>query len=104
MDAFIKEGVLEIGSYQVKVCNRNSRATVDQDRLKQGILLVLRDYGVKRAVIGLAIVTDDTIQKMNKQFLDHDYATDVLSFPLFDNENEEGFLEGGNRDKLRYCT
>ena len=94
MDAFIKEDVLRIGSYQVNICNRNSRATVDQERLKQGILLVLRDYGVKRAVIGLAIVTDDTIQKMNKQFLDHDYATDVLSFPLFDNENEEGILEG----------
>ena len=94
MSTFIKEDVLEIGSYKVNVSNQNPRAKVDQERLKQGILLVLRDYGVKRAVIGLAIVTDDTIQKMNKQFLDHDYATDVLSFPLFDNENEEGILEG----------
>ena len=67
---------------------------MDQERLKQGIQLVLRDYEVKRAVIGLAIVTDDTIQKMNKRFLDHDYATDVLSFPLSDSEHETDVLEG----------
>ena len=94
MSTFIKEDVLEIGSYKVNVSNQNPRAKVDQERLKQGIQLVLRDYEVKRAVIGLAIVTDDTIQKMNKRFLDHDYATDVLSFPLSDSEHETDVLEG----------
>ncbi len=94
MSTFIKEDVLENGSHQVNICNQNSRAIVDQERLKQGILLVLRDYEVKQAVVGLAIVTDDTIQKMNKRFLDHDYATDVLSFPLSDSEHETDVLEG----------
>ena len=31
---------------------------------------------------------------MNKRFLDHDYATDVLSFPLSDSEHETDVLEG----------
>lgn len=94
MSTFITEDVLEIGSYKVNVSNQNPRAKVDQERLKQGIQLVLRDYEVKRAFIGLAIVTDDTIQKMNKRFLDHDYATDVLSFPLSGNEYKTDILEG----------
>lgn len=85
---------MENGSHQVNICNQNSRAIVDEERLKQGILLVLRDYEVKQAVVGLAIVTDDTIQKMNKRFLDHDYATDVLSFPLSDSQHETDVLEG----------
>ena len=94
MSTVIKRDLLEIGSHQVNICNQNSRALVDQELLKQGVLLVLRDYEVKQAVIGLAIVTDETIQKMNKRFLDHDYATDVLSFPLSDREHETGVLEG----------
>ena len=94
MSTFIKEDVLENGSHQVNICNQNSRAIVDQERLKQGILLVLRNYKVKQAVVGLAIVTDDTIRKMNKRFLNHDYATDVLSFPLSDSEHETDVLEG----------
>ena len=52
MSTFIKEDVLENGSHQVNICNQNSRAIVDQERLKQGILLVLRDYEVKQAVVG----------------------------------------------------
>ncbi|MFP4370222.1 MAG: rRNA maturation RNase YbeY [Candidatus Kapaibacterium sp.] len=39
--------------------------------------------------INVIITDDDTIKKLNKEFLNHDYATDVLSFML-----EEEPLEG----------
>ena len=35
-----------------------------------------------RAEISVAIVDDPTIHRLNKDFLDHDYPTDVLSFVL----------------------
>ena len=92
MNTSISEDNLDTEAYRVNVCNQLSQATVDQDLLKQGICLVLEDYQIERAVIGLAIVADDVIQKMNKQFLDHDYATDVLSFPL--SNKAEKILEG----------
>ena len=44
--------------------------------------LVLRRLGqVGRVKIELALVGDTTIQDLNKRFLQHDYPTDVLSFP-----------------------
>ena len=79
-------------AHLVNICNQTQQATVDQDRLRQGILLVLQEHEVKRAVIGLAIVTDLTIHKMNRQYLDHDYTTDVLSFPL--SSGTDDVLEG----------
>ena len=36
--------------------------------------------------ISVAVVDDPTIQRLNRQFLNHDYATDVLSFDLRDEE------------------
>ena len=77
---------------RVNICNQTPQATIDQDRLRQGVLLVLQEHGIQRAVIGLAIVTDAAIHKMNRQYLDHDYATDVLSFPL--SSDGDDVLEG----------
>ncbi|MBC21081.1 MAG: rRNA maturation RNase YbeY [Planctomycetaceae bacterium] len=88
----ISESTFDTGPYQVNICNQTSQKAVNQNLLRQGICLVLQDYKIERAVIGLGIITDDAIQKMNKQFLDHDYATDVLSFPL--SENVRHVLEG----------
>ena len=76
----------------VNICNQTKCTSIDQDRLQQGICLVLQEHRVARAIIGLAIVTDDTIHKMNRQYLKHDYTTDVLSFPL--SSPEAPVLEG----------
>ena len=37
---------------------------------------------VESAEISVAIVDDSQIQSINRQFLNHDFATDVISFPL----------------------
>ena len=79
-------------AHQVNICNQAPQATIDQDRLRQGVLLVLQEHGIQRAVIGLAIVTDTAMQQMNRQYLNHDYATDVLSFPL--SSDGDDVLEG----------
>ena len=39
---------------------------------------------IPESEISVAIVSDDRIQEINKQFLDHDYATDVITFNLGD--------------------
>jgi probable rRNA maturation factor len=36
-------------------------------------------------------VDDETIHGLNRRFLDHDFPTDVITFPL---EEEDGHLEG----------
>ena len=41
--------------------------------------------------INVRICTDETIHAVNRQYLDHDYPTDVISFPY---EFEPPFVEG----------
>jgi probable rRNA maturation factor len=49
--------------------------------LKSAATAVLDGEGVREAKITLAFVNSPHIQRLNKQFLDHDEPTDVLTFP-----------------------
>ncbi|RIK77346.1 MAG: rRNA maturation RNase YbeY [Planctomycetota bacterium] len=59
-------------------------APVDAARLESAVRLALADSPYDRGEISVAIVDDRTIHRLNRQFLEHDYPTDVLSFPLVD--------------------
>lgn len=59
---------------------------VDTDSLIAGVEQVLADHGIVRSEISIAIVDDPTIRALNKQYLAHDYETDVISFVLDYNE------------------
>lgn len=52
--------------------------------LKSVARSVLEGEGVKAAKVTLAFLTDEHIHRLNKQFLDHDEPTDVLTFPYSD--------------------
>jgi probable rRNA maturation factor len=56
------------------VCNRLTRNEVRDTRYE----------------IGIAIIGDAEIRKLNKQFLNRKYAADCLSFDLSDGDSEEG--------------
>ncbi len=43
---------------------------------------ILEDYEVESAEISIAIVDDPAMRELNRQYLEHDYETDVLSFLL----------------------
>ncbi len=45
---------------------------------------VLRGERVREAEISLVFVSDRRIRRINAEFLRHDYATDVIAFPLED--------------------
>jgi probable rRNA maturation factor len=54
---------------------------VDRGRLRDIARAVLDGEDVKDYEISLAFVDNATIHRLNKQYLDHDEPTDVLSFP-----------------------
>lgn len=62
---------------------------IDESLLKQGIERILYDEGVRHAEISLAIVGDTEIHRVNREFLGHDYPTDVISFLLSDPDSIE---------------
>jgi len=49
-------------------------------RLKAVTRAVLEDEQVASAEISLAIVSDEEIHRVNREHLDHDFPTDVISF------------------------
>jgi len=54
---------------------------LDFQALKAAANAVLAEEGVREAKITLAFVNYPHIHRLNKQFLDHDEPTDVLTFP-----------------------
>src|SRR5436190_11702705 len=54
---------------------------LDRGRLREIARAVLEGEDVKDYEISLALVDNPTIHRLNKQYLDHDEPTDVLSFP-----------------------
>jgi probable rRNA maturation factor len=54
---------------------------IDRGRMRDVARAVLEGEEVSEYEISLAFVDNVTIHRLNKQFLDHDEPTDVLSFP-----------------------
>jgi len=54
----------------------------DADPLIAAIQMIADDHEISRSEISVAIVDDPTMRKLNQQYLQHDYETDVLSFVL----------------------
>ena len=50
-------------------------------------------FDIKDAVISVAIVTDEQISQVHKQFMDDDSTTDVISFNLSDPSDKEQTFE-----------
>lgn len=76
---------------EISLTNEQDLLPIDSDRLTAIARTILADAGRERGMLSLAVVDDATIRPLNAQFLNHDYATDVLSFNLADNgEHLEG--------------
>lgn len=75
----------------IEINDRDNRATTIAPRIRQGIEFILSDAGIQQAEVSVAVVNDATIWQLNRQYLQHDYPTDVLSFLL---ARDDARLEG----------
>lgn len=66
--------------------------TLEFQQLKDAARVVLEGEGVKACKVTLAFVDNAHIHRLNKQFLQHDEPTDVLTFPYSDSDAK--VLEG----------
>jgi len=76
---------------EIELSNQQDAYPADEPRLVEAARRILRDEGIRDAVVSIAIVDDATIHELNRRYLQHDYATDVLSFVL---QRENTRLEG----------
>jgi probable rRNA maturation factor len=75
----------------IDVADEQSLLTVDPARIRLAVERVLKDARIDRAQLSVALVDDQAIHNLNRRYLRHDYATDVLSFVL---ERSPEFLDG----------
>ena len=68
---------------RIKIANPYEQE-VDFAALKTATKAVLEGEGVPEAKVTIALVDNAHIHRLNKQFLDHDEPTDVLTFPYSD--------------------
>ncbi len=76
---------------EIELVNRQTRHAIESQRLMAAARLVLATEGISRATLSIAVVSDKAIRQLNRRYLQHDYATDVLSFLL---DSGPGWLEG----------
>jgi probable rRNA maturation factor len=68
---------------------------LDADKLHRLALGVLEAEGVEGPVeVGVVVTTDDEVLALNRQYLGHDWKTDVLSFGM---GGDESFVTPGER-------
>src|SRR4051812_44343508 len=67
---------------KISIATPQEAVPIDRGRMREVVRAVLDGEGIADAEISLAFVDNATIHRLNKQFLNHDEPTDVLSFPL----------------------
>ena len=77
--------------FEISLSNEQSAHYVNEGQLIAATHNVLAESKFASAAISLAIVDDRTMHELNRQYLNHDYPTDVLSFVL---EERTEHLEG----------
>lgn len=86
--------------YQIDIADTQDCLEVDEEFLTRVAERVLAEEQVAAAEISVALVDDPTIHEINRQYLGHDYPTDVISF-LLECEPAEGESPVHQPDILR---
>lgn len=74
-------------SLRIDIADEQDTHEVNYDRLIAAAREILSDAGYKSGEVSIAIVTDAAMHALNRQYLQHDYPTDVLSFVLEEEKN-----------------
>ena len=85
------EQELPESSLRILIANEQSSLAIDESLLEAAVRAVFRDSPYNAGCVSIAVVDDPTIHEINRQYLQHDYPTDVLSFVL---EDRRPYLEG----------
>jgi probable rRNA maturation factor len=83
---------LDANQLIVETCNQQ-KMSVDEATLTSAARTILADHGIDQGELSIAIVDDPAIRVLNRQYLNHDYETDVISFVL-DEDEATGQLDG----------
>lgn len=75
----------------VKIINDQRYCEVDFDGIKKACRQIMADADFHKGRLEILLTNNERIHQLNRQFLEHDYATDVISFEM---SRKRGNLEG----------
>ena len=64
----------------ISIQNRQKLLTVDVGRVRRSLKRLLKELGFKDSEVSLLLVDDDQIREINKNYLQRDRPTNVISF------------------------
>lgn len=64
----------------LEISNQQRSVRVTRDEIRRIVRAVLEAERVERATISVTLTDNATVRRVNREFLRHDYDTDVLSF------------------------
>lgn len=68
--------------FKIEIADQQELLEIDYERVTQIASGTLAAEGVQEAELSIALVDDVEIREVNRKYLGHDYATDVVSFLL----------------------
>lgn len=71
---------VENSTLVIEIADRQSDQVIDLAELQSLLSMVLKAEGVCAAELSVALVSDAEIHTINRDFLNHDFPTDVISF------------------------
>jgi probable rRNA maturation factor len=75
---------------RIAVVNAHPRRGIRGEFVKRSVRVVLQGERKPGATISVVFIDGRRCRELNRKYLHHDYATDVISFPLEEGENLEG--------------
>ena len=82
-----------LAMYEIEITDRQSQLSLPVDDIRTCAEKLLAEERVASACISLVFVSDREIHQLNRDFLQHDYPTDVISFLL---DERPADLQGAN--------
>ena len=78
----------------ISIEHDHSSLSLDEDTVDALIRHVLEAEGATPVHVSVVLSDHDTVRRLNAAYLDHDYNTDVLSFPLREEDAPAATVEG----------
>ena len=77
-------------TFEVDITTDSQFGSVGLERLQQSVVQALQMESVAEAVLSVTLVDNAVIHEINREYLQHDFVTDVISFQLEWTHPEEG--------------
>lgn len=77
-----------VNNNRINIFNESGKSKLPIKKAKEIINLILDDNKISNSTINMIYCDDAYIHKINKEYLNHDYETDIITFTI----DEEPFL------------